>query len=176
MHVQVGEVILPFDALQEVEYTPKVGEEGFVARAGEDLDAVAYGVDGLVRHLAVALWVGFRSHVSRCGLQTSGDDRTSAVRFVVVVSFEHRHGVELFLVQVRVVQRSDWTGVVQEGIAVVDDPISASVPTAEAELETEIVPGVAVVVDVDLVEDIVAEEVEIGTRRRYLQRYVVRDE
>ena len=104
MDVQVREVVLALDALKEVEDPAEVGEERVVARPGEDLDAPPDTVDGIIGHFAVALRVGHRTHVGRRDLQVLVDDLALAERIIVIATFEHRHGIELLLVEVRVVQ------------------------------------------------------------------------
>ena len=77
--------------------------------------------------------------------------------------------VALAAVPVRAGQRLDRAGVVEEGLRVADRG-------AEPELERDVGPAVPVVVDVDLVQHVVAELVEVRASGRPLQRNVVGDQ
>ncbi len=176
MDVQAGEVVHRLEALQrpklqQVERPAEVDEERVVPRAGEDLHAVIEGVDGLLRHRTVAFGVGRRADVVGRYLQALGDGRPPPLGIVLgLFPFEDRHGIELFAVQVRVVQGGDRAGVKRE------EGVGVGVALVEAELEAEVGLGVPVVVDVDLVEDVLAEPEEGRARRRLLERYVVGDQ
>jgi hypothetical protein len=88
----------------------------------------------------------------------------------VLAAFVHPgHRIELPPVPVLGVQRLDRAGVVQERSIVAQ-------LGAEPELVRQIRPAVTVVVDVDLVEHVVAELEEGRPARRRLQRHVVGDQ
>ena len=72
---------------------------------------------------------------------------------------DSRDRERLDAVPVRTGQGCDRPGVVEEGMGVVDG-------RAELELVRDVVVVVAVVVDVDLVQDVVAEFVEVGAAGR----------
>ena len=79
-----------------------------------------------------------------------------------------RDAVRLWPVPVRVVQRVDRADVVEERVRVLGRGV-------EAELVGQILFAIAVVVDLDLVEDAVVEAVEVRPAGRSLERDVVRD-
>ena len=80
-----------------------------------------------------------------------------------------RHAVGLTHVEIRIVERGDRPGVVQEGALVLDAGL-------EAELVDDVVLGVAVVVDVDSIEHVIAELVEVRAASGRLERDPVRDQ
>ncbi len=147
MYVEPRQVVYRLQALQgpelqQVECAAQIYEERVVAGTSESLHAVLDVVDRLIRHLAVAFRVRRRADVVGSDLQVAGDH--PALSISTALSFQNRHRVELLDVEVRVVQRGDGAGVVQEGVAVVD-------PRLEPELVGDVVHRVTVVVNVDLV-------------------------
>ena len=88
-------------------------------------------------------------------------------RAAAVLDLGHRVG--LADVEVGVRQRGDRPGVVQERVAVLD-------LGREAELVDDVVDGVAVVVDVERVQHVVAEVVEVRPAGRLLERDPVGDQ
>ena len=78
-------------------------------------------------------------------------------------------GEELLAVEVGAVERADRSGVVEERVGVVDDRL-------EGEVVGDVGLAVAVVVDVDAVQHVVAELEEVGAARRILERDVVGDD
>ena len=85
------------------------------------------------------------------------------------VPVDARDVVELAPVPRGRVERGDRADVVQERAAYLQH-------RGEGELERDVGAAVAVVVDVDLVQDVVAELVEVRSGRRPLERKVVRDQ
>ena len=88
------------------------------------------------------------------GVGRSAAEHRAARRAVVA-----RHRVDLADVKFGIVERRDRAGVVEERVRVLD-------LGPEPELVDDVVDGVAVVVDVDLVEDVVAELVEVRAAGR----------
>src|SRR5437899_693855 len=79
------------------------------------------------------------------------------------------HRIELSLIPIRIIQEGDRSGIVQEGVRI-----------AHVRLETELVGDVldriSVIVDFDLIEDIIAELIEVWPAIRSLQGNVVGDQ
>ena len=102
-----------------------------------------------------------------------GDWSLGANTFVPVFrelpSTTTRDTVELPTIEVLAVERADLTRVVQERVAI-------AYPGREPELVRDVGDAVAVVVDVDLVQHVIAELEEVGAASRILERDVVRDE
>ena len=96
-----------------------------------------------------------------------GDTRSEHCRAVLAV--HPRDGVGLANVQVRVVERRDRARVVEERVPVRDRG-------REAELVADVLVRIAVVVDLELVQDAVVELREVRPARRLLERDVVRDQ
>jgi hypothetical protein len=79
------------------------------------------------------------------------------------------HAVELTLVEIRIAERGDGPGVVEEGVGVGD-------PGLEEEVVGDVGRGLAAVADVQGVEDVVAELIEVRAPRRKLEGDVVADD
>jgi len=139
----------------------EVDVEALGPLAREHLDAAADGVHGLVGERVVVRGRQ-RADVARRAGQVRADHRALAV-------LDAGHVVELAAVPVRAVERQDRADVVEERVGIAQ-------PGLEVERVGDVVLAVAAVVDVDLVEDVVAERVEVGAARRALQRDVVGDQ
>lgn len=146
----------------EVEDRAEVDVEALGALAGEHAAPVAEVVHGGVGECGV-VGGGERSDVARRAAQVASDLRGAPG------GFDAGDRVGLAAVPVRGVERLDGAGVVQEGVLVRHRG-------GEAELVGHVRAAVAVVVDVDLVEDVVAELVEVRAAVRALQRQVVGDQ
>ncbi len=150
----------PQDA--EVEDGSEVDVEALRSLAGEDPGPRGDGHDG-VRGQRRVVGCRERSDVARWARHAGGEH----LGIAAVVDPGDRVG--LASVPCRVTQTEDRPGVVEEGIRVGD-------LAGEPELIGDVGPAVAVVVDVDLVEDVVAEFEEVGTAVRTLEGYVVGDQ
>ncbi len=147
--------------LAQVEDGADVAEEGVVALAGEGLPAAGQVFDGLLRD----------------GLVVRGGDGADVVgREDGVLDERRAHAVAdleqvvpLPVVVVLVVERGDLTGGVEDRVRVLD-------VVAEAPLVGDVLDGVAVVVDVDRVEHVLAEPVEDRAGGGVLRRDPVGDE
>src|SRR5262245_45755348 len=146
---------------EEVEDRAQVDLERLVPLAGEDLAAVRERVH---RRGGQRLVVGRRARadVDRRRREVAAQHRRHAV-----VAADH--AIALPDVEVRVVERGDGPRVVEERIGVLD-------LRPERELVRDLRLPVPVVVDVDVVEDVVAELVEVRPSRRLLERDEVGDE
>ena len=181
----------------EVEDRPEVDEERIVALACEHRLPRRQGVDsGLGERRVVRRRA--RADVARRARQSAGEHLCLglvgvpmsvfvsvrvAVPFAAVLAgglrflrlglpvrrVDARHRVELALVPVRIAQRGDRARVVEEGVGVEQLLL-------KAELVRDLGQPVAVVVDVDRVENVVAELVEVRAACRSLGRYVVGDD
>ena len=175
MHVEPGEVVAARSCRQrhqvrgvqrtqatQVEDRPQVGEERIVTRAGEDPDArVLERRHGRVRERAVVRH-GPRADVGRSDHQLRADvRRLSAADLGQCVGLLH--------VQIGIVERRDLIRVVEERVRV-------RVRRLEAELVFDVRNGVTVVVDVELVEHVVAELVEVRAASSLFERIHVHDE
>ena len=162
----------------EVEDRPEVDEERVVARPGEHLAVAAEIADALER---VVRRVRARPDVGRRNRDVGGDDGTAVAAVVVVVVIvvvitaspaplnDARDRVGLLDVQVRVGRRRDLVRVVEERVRVRDGGL-------EPELVRDVVPCVAVVVDVELVQRRRVEAVVVRPAGRILERDVVRED
>jgi len=161
VHPVLGVQLLEGAQVGEVEDRAEVYVEAFGPLAGEDLDPAGQAVHRGVRQARV---VGGRQRadVARRAGESAAEDHA-------VPLADTGDRVELAAVPVRAAERQDRPGVVQE---------RPGVPQGrpEPELEGDVRPGVVVVVDVDLVQDLVAERVEVRAACRALERNVVGDE
>ena len=155
----------------EVEDRPDVDEEALVALSGEDLHAVGQRMDRGVRERGVVRsrpW----ADAHRRAREVRAEHAALALVVIVLVVMTHqdaRHGIRLPKIPRRAVQRGDRPGVVQERGRVGDRRL-------ESELVHDVGASVAVVVDLDLVQDVVAELEEVRAAGRLLEWDVVRDE
>ncbi len=146
----------------EIEDCAEVDVEAVETLAGEDGDAVGQRPDRGVGETGV---VGGRpdADVARRG----GKVVAELSGRPVLPPLGDRVG--LAPVEVRAVERRDRSGVVEERVRVRDSGL-------EAELVDDVRPTVAVVVDVDAVEHVVAELEEVRATCGILERDVVGDE
>jgi hypothetical protein len=149
----------------QVENGAEVDIEAFLALAGEDLHAAAQVLDGRLRQGRVVRRRARADAYRRAGLV----DRDVRDLVAVLRAVDAAHGVLLLHVPVLVVQGRDWARVVEEGLGVADE-------RAERELVDHVLHAVAVVIDVDLVEHVIAEVPEVGATGRVFQRDVVGDD
>ena len=179
VHVQLGGGVDPLGGLVE-DVHPVLGVQ-FLERAqvGEVEDRAEVHVEALGplagEHLDAA---GDRAHrlVGQVGV-VRGRQRPDVARRAGQVLAQHLalavldagHVVELAAVPVRAVERQDRAGVVEERVRV---------PQLGLEVERvgDVVLAVAAVVNVDLVQHVVAERVEVRPARRALQGDVVGDQ
>ena len=154
----------------EVEDRAEVDEERVVDLAGIDLPAARQAPDGGAHQRAVV-----RSRAGadadrrrRQVLRQHRHPRLTADDAAATPGLDARDAVELRPVPVGVRERVDRAGVVEERVRV---PRLG----AEAELVADVLVAVAGVVDLDLVEDVVAEAVEVRTAGGLLERDVVRE-
>ncbi len=158
--------VLERTEVAEVEDRAEVDEEAVVPLAGEHRLPGRQRVDGRLRERRVVRSRP-RPDVARRRRQTVCRSRFG---LRPDLGRDHlRHVVELALVPVRVVERVDRPGVVEERVRVAQLGV-------EPELVGDVGPRVAVVVDVDRVDDVVAELEEVRPAGRILERDVVRDD
>ena len=144
----------------EVEDRPEIDEERIVDLAREDLPAVTREVLHGRRHQR-----GVRRRRARADVHRRGRQVLAEVRPTVSVSPDQ--AVELGSIPVRVGNRVDRAGVVEERV-----PVPRL--RAEAELVDDVLLAVGRVVDVDLVDDVLAEGIEVRPAGRLFERDVVR--
>jgi hypothetical protein len=162
---EVGEDVVRAQGTQdaEVEDGAEVDVEALGPLPGEDADPAAHALDGGVGQSRFVVRGGQRPHVARRARQPAAENGHLPVR-------QHPgHGVGLPPVPVRVGQRRDRTGVVEEGVEV-------GRLALELEQITDVRLPVTVVVDVDGVEDVGPELVEVRPPVRRLQGDVVGDD
>ena len=153
--------VLKRPQIPEVEDRPQVDEERVVALSGEDDLAAAERVHGGRAERRV---VGRRARadVARRALQPGAEN-------LGLLALDPCDREELALVPVGVAQRGDRARVVEEGVGVAQRRL-------EAKLVADLGQRVTVVVDVDRVQDVVAELEEVRAPGRQLQRHVVGDD
>jgi len=156
-----GVVLLEGTQDTEVEDGAEVDVEALGPLAGEDLGALGQRDQGVGGELGV---VRRRERADVAG--RAGDARAQEVGTPVV---DPRHRVGLPAVPAGAGQRQDRAGVVQERVGVGD-------LAGEPELVADVHVTVTVVVDVDGVQDVLAELVEVGPAVRSLQGDVVGDQ
>jgi hypothetical protein len=144
----------------EVEDRPQVDVEALAPLAGEDPAAV----ERMNRRLR-------ERTVIRCGADTDVDRRARELvgEHFRLAALDPGHRIELTDVPARAGQAGDRTRVVQEGVRV-------GVLGGELELVGDRVGHGAAVGDGDLVENVVAEAVEVRSAVRSLERDVVGDQ
>src|SRR5262249_50387884 len=136
----------------QVEDRPQVDEERVVALASEDRRAVVELMDSLAAELVLVVRRGAGADVDRRYGQVAANGAARAV-------LDPSDTVGLRPVPVRIVRRADRPGVVQEGIGI-------SRRRFEAELVADVVLAIADVVDIDRVQDVVAEGGEVRSAGR----------
>ena len=153
----------------EVEDRAEVDVERVVDLAGVDLAAARERPDRRAHQGAV---VRRRARADRDGRgrDVLGERRPRAAADDAAAALvDAGDAVELRPVPVRVRERVDRARVVEERVRVPG-------LGAEAELVADVLVAVAGVVDLQLVEDVVAEAVEVRAARRLLERDVVRED
>jgi len=149
----------------EIEDRAEVDVEALIALSSEDLAFTGQRLDRRVCERGVS-GRGARADAHRWRDQIGAED---GLRSAIAALGHTRHRVELPHVPRWARQRRDRTGVVEERVRVAKDG-------AEAELVRDVLDRVTVVVDLDLVENVVAELKEVRAAGRLLQRNVVRDD
>ena len=156
-----GVVLLEGAEVAEVEHGAEVDVEALGPLAGEHLGGRAQRGEGLGGEGRV---VGCRERPDVAG--RAGDPRPEETGSAPV---HPGHRVGLPAVPARAAQRLDRTGVVQERVGIGD-------LARELELVADVGVAVVVVVDVDGIEDVLAELVEVGPAVGRLERDVVGDD
>ena len=158
------EVGLERPEVAEVEDRAEVDVEAVRALTREDEAARAERVDRLCGKRPV-----LRDRVLADVARRARQVLRQQVRAVLV---DAGHRIELLAVPRLVAQVLDLPGVVEEQV------VGAGVGQTRGELELvgDVRLGIVVVVNVDLVEHVVAELVEVRAARRLLERYVVGDD
>jgi hypothetical protein len=146
----------------QVEHRAEVDEERVVALAGEHGDAVVERGHGVVGQLVV---VGRRARADV--VRWHGQVTRQHARFAARPDLAQFVG--LADVEVRIVERSDRAGGIQEGVRVLNVGV-------ELEAVGDVRPRVAVVVHMDLVAGVLVEVVEVRPAVRVLERDVVGDD
>ena len=173
MDVQALDVVFSGTEVQEVERAAKVDEERVIARTDEDLAAAGQREHGLRGHRCVAgARERLRADVVRRHLEVVRDDRAGADCSAFAGHLRDR--VEVADVEIRVGQRSHRARVVEERVFV--EGVRRVQVAAEAELVGDVFNRIAVVVDVDFVEHVIAELVVVRAGAGQLPGDVVGDE
>ncbi len=162
--------VLKRSQVGEVEDRPEIHEEGVVALTREDRLTGWQRVDRFLFERPVG---GDRSgaDVARWAFQLLAEDLAADVAFAGFLdrSVDAPDGVELAHVPVGIRERLDLSGVVKERVRIGD-------PRLEGELVRDLRHPIAVVVDVDRVQDVVAELEEVRSAGGKLRRQVVGDD
>ena len=146
---------------EQIEHRSEIDEKWIVALPREHLGAVRECVDaGVAERLVVRRRAQPDVHRRRC--QVDAED-------VATPAIDPRDRVGLAHVEVRIVERRDRTGVVQECRLVLNARL-------EPELVHDVVLRIAVVVDVDAIEHVVAELVEVRSAAGRFEGNPVRDQ
>ena len=146
---------------EQIEHRSEIHEKWIVTLAREHFRAVRQCVDaGVAERLVV-----------RCRAQPDVHRRRGQVdaEDVAAPAIDPRDRVGLAHVEIRIVERGDRTGVVQERRLVLNARL-------EPELVHDVVLGVAVVVHVDAIEHVVAELVEVRSAAGRFERNPVGDQ
>ena len=152
---------------QQVEDGSKVDEKGIVAWTAEDFAAVVRKRrDRRHRQIRFVIRRGARTDVPRRHLKLAAQLSSVASATKPIDAGDR---VELPHVQVRIIQTGHLARVVEKGVAV-------SRIGAEAELIRDVFLAVAVVVDMDFIQNVVGEPREVRTALRVRERVVVRHE